>query len=186
MTALLREWARSRLASGSWQDTLTAATGVSILFLSIACIPGVNSAYSSHFQGFRSIESCASNSRWLAMCQTQSPVSTKCVVNWHRKWTASKQVGLEVSNHVTSRRRLHDYLLLDFGSRCCDKLQDLGDCSMKARQYDEAISQYTIALALNPTTPQDLLGERSKAHAGNGKWEDALNDANTVALFHLL
>ena len=39
MTPLLREWARSRLASGSWKDTLTAATDVDIHFFSIACVP---------------------------------------------------------------------------------------------------------------------------------------------------
>ena len=52
---------------------------------------------------------------------------------------------------------------------------------MDARQFDEAISQYTIVLTLNPTTPQTLLGKRSKAHAGKGQWENALNDPNKVA-----
>ena len=120
------------------------------------------------------------------MCRTQLRVSAKCVVNWHRKWTASTQIGLEVSDYVKSRRRLYDYLLLDFEFRCCCQLQDLGDRSMIARQYHEAISQYTTALALNPVVLHDLLGKRSEAHAGKGEWEDALSDANEVAHFSLL
>ena len=51
---------------------------------------------------------------------------------------------------------------------------------MDAKQYDEAISQYTTALSLNPATPRDLLCKRSKAHAGKGEWVDALNDAEEV------
>ena len=99
---------------------------------------------------------------------------------------ASRQIGLQVSDHVKSRRRILDYLSLDFESRCCCKLQDLGDSSMIARQYDDAISQYTNALSLNPATSQVLLGKRSKAYASKGKWEDALNDANKVACFNSL
>ena len=56
---------------------------------------------------------------------------------------------------------------------------------MNAKKYDEAILQYTAALSLNPVTPDpDLLGKRSKARAGKGEWEDALNDANEVAHFN--
>ena len=77
-------------------------------------------------------------------------------------------------------------IFLDFESRCCGGLQDLGDRSMNARQYDEAVSQYTAALSLNPVAAKDLLGKRSKAHAGKGEWQDALNDANEVAHFILL
>ena len=119
------------------------------------------------------------------MFQMQLRVSTTCVVNWDRAWAASEKSGLEVSDRAKSGRRPHDCFLLDFASRCCGKLQDLGDCSMNARRYDEAVSQYTTALALNPAIPQDLLGKRSKAHAERGEWEDALNDANEVAHFNL-
>ena len=97
----------------------------------------------------------------------------------------SKQIGVEVCNHVESRSHLRDPPPSDFKSKCCGKLGDLGDHSMNAGQYDEAILEYTTALALNPTTLQDLLGKRSKAHAGGGKWEDALSDANQVALSNL-
>ena len=54
---------------------------------------------------------------------------------------------------------------------------------MIAEEYDQAILRYTTALSLNPVTLQDLLGKRSKAHAGKGAWEDALNDANEVGHF---
>ena len=55
--------------------------------------------------------------------------------------------------------------------------------AMNTRQYDEAISQYSAALSLDPTTPQALIVKRSKAHAAKGFWEGALNDADEVARF---
>ena len=54
---------------------------------------------------------------------------------------------------------------------------------MNAKEYDVAVLQYTTALSLNPVTLEDLLGKRSKAHAGKGEWEDALSDANEVTHF---
>ena len=54
---------------------------------------------------------------------------------------------------------------------------------MHAKQYDEAISQYTIALSLDPLSPQDLLVKRSTSYARKGLWMDALNDANQVTHF---
>jgi hypothetical protein len=54
---------------------------------------------------------------------------------------------------------------------------------MSARQYDGAVSQYSIALSLDPATSQVLLAKRSKAHTRMGSWQDALNDANEVHHF---
>ena len=54
---------------------------------------------------------------------------------------------------------------------------------MNARQFDEAVSQYTAALSLDPVSPRDLRVKRSRAYAEKGKWEDALNDANEVVYF---
>ena len=51
---------------------------------------------------------------------------------------------------------------------------------MIARQYDEAVSWYSTALSLDPPTSPMLLAKRSKARAGMGSWQDALNDANEV------
>ena len=73
--------------------------------------------------------------------------------------------------------------LSDLKSRCRRKLEDRGDAAANAKQYDEAVSQYTGALLLDPAGPQDLLVKRSKAYAEKGKWEDALNDANEVIHF---
>ena len=49
---------------------------------------------------------------------------------------------------------------------------------MNGRQYDIAISQYSTALSLNSIPSQALFVKRSKAHAAQGSWEDALSDAN--------
>ena len=42
-----------------------------------------------------------------------------------------------------------------------------------------------IGLSLNPVALQDLLGKRSRAYAGKGKWKDALKDAGKVAHLNL-
>ena len=57
---------------------------------------------------------------------------------------------------------------------------------MTARQYDEAVSQYTAALSLDTSNPPDLLVKRSKAHADKGEWRDALNDADDVVYFQFV
>ena len=75
-------------------------------------------------------------------------------------------------------RHLRDHSLSDFQCRCCEKLEALGDIAIGARQHDEAISQYSAALSLNPTTPQALFAQRRNARVVTGMWEDALNDAN--------
>ena len=78
--------------------------------------------------------------------------------------------------------RCHCYmtLVLDFKRHCLTKLEGLGDTAMSAEQYDDAISQYSAALSLDPAAPQGLLIKRSKAYIARGWWEDALNDANMV------
>ena len=73
--------------------------------------------------------------------------------------------------------------LSEFKFGCCKKLEDLGDTAMNIQHYDEAISQYSAALALDPAGPQDLFIKRSKVYIARGLWEDALNDANQVCLF---
>ena len=80
------------------------------------------------------------------------------------------------------RLHLRDHLLSDFKSRCCEKLEALGDIAIGARQHNEAISQYSAALSFNPTTPQALFVQRRKARAA-GMWEDALNKANEARHF---
>ena len=74
-------------------------------------------------------------------------------------------------------------ILSDLKYRCRRKLEDLGDSAANTKQCNEAISLYTAALSLDPVSPQDLLIKRSGIYAGEGKWEDVLNDANEVVYF---
>ncbi|KAF8548191.1 hypothetical protein OG21DRAFT_1489599 [Imleria badia] len=70
--------------------------------------------------------------------------------------------------------------LADFKSRCGRKIEDLGDLAMSGRQHDKAISQYSVALSLDPANAPALFLKRSKARAEMGLWKDALSDANEV------
>lgn len=76
-------------------------------------------------------------------------------------------------------------VLSAFRSRCCQKLEDLGDGAMDTKQYDEAISRYSGALNLDPEAPTDLFIKRSKAYVAGGSLEKALHDANEVLPFLL-
>ena len=80
-------------------------------------------------------------------------------------------------------RHLRDHSLSGFKSRCCEQLESLGDIAIGVRQRDEAISQYSAALSLNPTTPQVLLVQRRKTRAVAGIWGNTLNDANEACHF---
>ena len=83
---------------------------------------------------------------------------------------------------------MHSALVL---SRICDNFlsgfksqqpEDLGDAYLHARR-DDAISEYSLALSLDPTSPQDLFVKRSKAYVAKGLWENGLNNANKVRPF---
>ena len=89
----------------------------------------------------------------------------------------------ERSRILYRSRRLYDPCVLEFKLRCLMKLEGLGDASMSAEQHDDAISQYSAALSLDPAAPQPLFIKRSKAYIAMGWWEAALNDANTVRPF---
>lgn len=73
-----------------------------------------------------------------------------------------------------------DCSLPDLKQCCLDETERLGHAAMAAQQYDEAITQYSAALLLNPATSQDLIMKRSKAYTAKGLWDDALRDANQV------
>ena len=83
----------------------------------------------------------------------------------------------------TKQGHLFDHPLSEFKSRCCEKLDGLGNTAMNTQHYDQAISLYSAALSLDPAAPQGLLIKRSKANISGGLWEDALNDANKVCPF---
>ena len=54
---------------------------------------------------------------------------------------------------------------------------------MNTRHYDEAVSQYSAALSLDPIAPQGLCIKRSKSYIAKGLWDAALDDANKVCPF---
>ena len=64
-------------------------------------------------------------------------------------------------------------------------LERLGDFAAEAQQHDEAITQYSTALSLNPDIPQDVFMKRSMVYLAKGSWEDAIDDANQVRHFCL-
>lgn len=55
-----------------------------------------------------------------------------------------------------------------------------GDAAVDEQRHHEAITQYSVAITLNPDSPQGLFIKRSKARMAEGLWEDALTDANEV------
>ncbi|KAI9571745.1 hypothetical protein HD554DRAFT_2326879 [Boletus coccyginus] len=58
-------------------------------------------------------------------------------------------------------------------------LEQNGDVAMDSASYEEAVAHYSTALSLNHSSA-DLLTKRSRARAGNGSWEDSLQDADAV------
>jgi predicted Zn-dependent protease len=64
-------------------------------------------------------------------------------------------------------------------------LEHLGDIAAEAQQHDEAITQYSTALSLNPIIPQDVFMKRSKVYMAKRSWEDAIDDTNQVRHFCL-
>ena len=51
---------------------------------------------------------------------------------------------------------------------------------MEAQRHDDAITQYSVALSLNPAVQQDILVKRSKVYVTKGLWKEALDDTNQV------
>ena len=64
--------------------------------------------------------------------------------------------------------------------RSSERLEHLGDTAADSQKHDEAISHYTTALSLKPSSLQTLLIERSKAYMASDSWKEALDDANQV------
>ena len=73
--------------------------------------------------------------------------------------------------------------MLDFRQRSSNTLEHLGDISVDAQQFGEAISHYTVALSLNLPSSQNILIKRSKASLARGSRSQALDDANQVYYF---
>jgi tetratricopeptide (TPR) repeat protein len=49
-----------------------------------------------------------------------------------------------------------------------------------AQRYDVAISHYSLALSLDPPSPQSILIKRGEARLETGSWKQAVDDANQV------
>lgn len=64
-------------------------------------------------------------------------------------------------------------------------LVDLGNIAVDAQRHDAAISLYSAALSLNSVCPEGILIQRSKARVAIGLWQEALEDANKVAVLAL-
>lgn len=64
-------------------------------------------------------------------------------------------------------------------------LESQGDGAMHSKNYDDAIAQYTAALAINPAPllAATLFVKRSEARAASCLWEDSLKDADEVRVF---
>ncbi|KAI6022110.1 hypothetical protein EDC04DRAFT_2607015 [Pisolithus marmoratus] len=65
----------------------------------------------------------------------------------------------------------------DFSKKCATTLERVGDEAFRSIKHDDAITQYTAALSLNPPSRVGLLIKRSRALAAKGLWKDALQDA---------
>ncbi|KAF8552354.1 hypothetical protein OG21DRAFT_150336 [Imleria badia] len=88
-----------------------------------------------------------------------------------------------MNNELAPQRHTHDRRTkwaIDFTQRCAEKLERLGDIAAEAKQYDEALTQYSTALSLNPVIRQDILMKQSKVYMAKGLWEDAIDNANQV------
>lgn len=69
-----------------------------------------------------------------------------------------------------------------FKLRCVEMLESQGDSAMQNKDYDNAVTQYSAALDINPAVLRApaLFLKRSEARAALCSWEDALKDADEV------
>lgn len=64
--------------------------------------------------------------------------------------------------------------------RCTKKLEFFGDIAAEAERNDEAVTQYSTALSLDPIFSQDLYVKRSRIYMAKGLWGDAIDDVTKV------
>jgi tetratricopeptide (TPR) repeat protein len=93
------------------------------------------------------------------------------------RWTLREWSYMQYWQH------LRDHSLSEFKSHCCEQLEALGDIANDVQRHEEAISQYSAALSLNPTILQRLSVRRRKTHAMTDMWENTLNEANEAFYF---
>lgn len=78
--------------------------------------------------------------------------------------------------------------LTEFRKACLEKLEPLGDQTLKDKHYAEAVKYYTAVGSLieDLDAEHDLLLKRSEAYVGSENLEQALRDADKVqSWFHI-
>ena len=168
-TQFLKEWAKATLAGGSWKDALVTAASVSIFFFSD--LP------SRPTLGLKFV--VPRFTIYLIICECLQTIgritdASECVRQMVDEFDDQVQLALGEWSRIPCG------CVLNFERRCSGKLEDLGDAAMSAELHGVAVSQYSVALSLNPAAPQGLFVKRSKAYTASGLWEDGLNDANKV------
>ncbi|KAG9310462.1 hypothetical protein JVU11DRAFT_9605 [Chiua virens] len=160
--SIFREWVRVKLTDGPWEDTLSVASNFKVSRLT---------AYKTICEHLQMIDRITD--------------ATKCLraMIYELENELESKEGRRIFNDLHSRRHSlcpSERSVLELESRSCKGLEDLGDEAMSAKRYEKAASFYSVALRLDPPSPQALFIKRSQAHAARAMWEDALNDANEV------
>ncbi|KAG8214921.1 hypothetical protein J3R82DRAFT_10108 [Butyriboletus roseoflavus] len=86
---------------------------------------------------------------------------------------------MDLSSEKNSKEEME--WVADFRRRCVDKLIELGDVAVESAAHRDAAAYYSSALTLEPFSTNILI-KRSRAHAGTGDWDAALEDANAAIL----
>ncbi|KAG9310464.1 hypothetical protein JVU11DRAFT_9607 [Chiua virens] len=158
--SVLSEWVKVNLTVGPWKNTLAATSNFKVPRLTVYKI------LCEHLEASDRITD-----------------ATECLhemISELEQEIESNEAKQILSDFLSPRHRLRlsDRAVLDFKSRSCKELEDHGDAAMTAKRYEKAVSLYSVALGLDPPSPQNLFVKRSKAHVAKGMWEDAINDAN--------
>lgn len=172
---LLREWAKAKLACDSWKDALLSAVSVSISFCSR--IHGGIVIYVSKFVVSRA-------TTYRVICEHLETIGHTTDAS-----ECFRQLVVELTEGKSSPDDHLEWILGEGScitcmhrqlNGCSGKLKSLGDPTMSIERHDDIIFRCSDALSLNPTTPQNLLIQRSKAYVAKGLLQEALYDANKV------
>ena len=159
-------------ANYPWKDALRAASGVSITF-AVALVQLTLIFSSPALQPSTGLFVVVS--KWSTELEEETNMHDE-VLQWaNGEWSCTA--------HIVESLLTQDSFLSDFRQRSSKRLKRSGDTALNAQRFDEAISDYTIALSLNPPSRQDILVERNKAYTETESWKLALDHANEVLCF---
>jgi WD40 repeat protein len=123
-------------------------------------------------------------SRWIMVHMNNflAPINFPCdSIPLSHIYPTLQEAGIRLDNtvlHSSSAQALRQWAKATLvGS---EWKEQLGDTAVDAQRYDLAISHYSLALSLNPPSPQSILIKRGKAHLETGSWKHAVDDANQV------